>query len=151
MQLSFLTDLFSAAKKEGIHTCLDTSGIMYRKEKKQEYEKLFQVLDLVLLDIKHSTEEDHKKLTAQSQKHILEFASTLEKAEIPMIVRHVVVPGITDSPEHLIRLGRLIGSFRNLKGLEVLPYHTMGEVKYKNLGLDYPLAVSGRSGQENNR
>lgn len=57
-----------------------------------------------------------------------------------MIVRHVVVPGITDSPEHLVRLGRLIGNFRNLKGLEVLPYHTMGEVKYKNLGLEYPLA-----------
>ena len=140
MQLSFLTALFSAAKKEGIHTCLDTSGIMYRKEKQQEYEKLFQVLDLVLLDIKHSTEEDHKKLTAQSQKHILEFAYALEKAGIPMIVRHVVVPGITDSREHLLRLGKLIGGFRNLKGLEVLPYHTMGEVKYKNLGLDYPLA-----------
>ncbi len=140
MQLPFLTALFSAAKREGIHTCLDTSGIMYREEKKQEYEKLFQVLDLVLLDIKHSTEEDHKKLTAQSQEHILEFARALEKAGIPMIVRHVVVPGITDSPEHLVRLGRLIGNFRNLKGLEVLPYHTMGEVKYKNLGLEYPLA-----------
>ena len=57
-----------------------------------------------------------------------------------MIVRHVVVSGITDSREHLLRLGKLIGGFRNLKGLEVLPYHTMGEVKYKNLGLDYPLA-----------
>ena len=101
---------------------------------------MFQVLDLVLRDIKHSTEEDHKKLTAQSQKHILEFAHALEKAGIPMIVRHVVVPGITDSREHLLRLGKLIGGFRNLKGLEVLPYHTMGEVKYKNLGLDYPLA-----------
>ena len=57
-----------------------------------------------------------------------------------MIVRHVVVPGITDTREHLLRLGKLIGGFRNLKGLEVLPYHTMGDVKYKNLGLDYPLA-----------
>lgn len=140
MQLPFLTALFQAAKKEGIHTCLDTSGIMFRRERRQEYEKLFQVLDLVLLDIKHSTEEDHKKLTAQSQEHILEFARALEKAGIPMIVRHVVVPGITDLPEHLVRLGRLIGNFRNLKGLEVLPYHTMGEVKYKNLGLEYPLA-----------
>ena len=139
MQMPFLTALFEAAKKEGIHTCLDTSGIMYRTEKQEEYRKLFKVLDLVLLDIKHSTEEEHKKLTACSQKHILEFAQALEKAKIPMIVRHVVVPGITDSPEHLLRLGRLIGGFRNLKGLEVLPYHTMGKVKYENLGIPYPL------------
>lgn len=139
MQLPFLTELFAAAKKESIHTCLDTSGIMYRAEKQQEYEKLFQVLDLVLLDFKHSSEEEHKKLTAQSQRYILEFAGALEKAGIPMVVRHVVVPGITDSPEHLMRLGRLIGKFRNLKGLEVLPYHTMGAVKYKNLGMKYPL------------
>lgn len=140
MQMPFLTALFTEAKKEGIHTCLDTSGIMYRPEKQEEYDRLFQALDLVLLDFKHSTEEEHKKLTARSQKHILEFARALEKAEIPMIVRHVVVPGITDTPEHLLRLGRLIGGFRNLKGLEVLPYHTMGEVKYKKLGMEYPLA-----------
>lgn len=139
MQLPFLTVLFQEAKKEGIHTCLDTSGIMYRKEKLQDYMQLFQVLDLVLLDFKHSTEEEHRKLTAQSQKHILDFARALEKAGIPMVVRHVVVPGFTDSPEHLVRLGRIAGKFRNLKGLEVLPYHTMGAVKYKNLGLSYPL------------
>ena len=139
MQLPFLTALFAEAKKEGIHTCLDTSGIMYRREKQPDYEKLFRVLDLVLLDFKHSSEEEHKKLTAQSQTHILEFAGALEKAGIPMVARHVVVPGITDSPDHLSRLGRMIGAFRNLKGLEVLPYHTMGAAKYKNLEMPYPL------------
>ena len=56
-----------------------------------------------------------------------------------MIVRHVVVPGITDGAEHLRTLGHLIGGFRNLKGLEVLPYHTMGKVKYEKLGIPYPL------------
>ena len=101
MQLPFLTALFQAAKKEGIHTCLDTSGIMFRRERRQEYEKLFQVLDLVLLDLKHSDEAEHKKLTGQSQKHILEFAGALEEAGIPMVVRHVIVPGITDGEEHL--------------------------------------------------
>lgn len=139
MQLPFLTELFRRAKAEGIHTCLDTSGIMYRMAREAEFQELFAYVDLVLLDIKHSTEGEHQNLTGQSQKHILEFARALEKAEIPMIVRHVVVPGITDSPEHLTQLGRMIGRFRNLKGLEVLPYHTMGVAKYKNLGIPYPL------------
>ena len=140
MQLPFLTALFGAAKKEGIHTCLDTSGILYRRERQGEFEKLFQVLDLVLLDIKHSSEEEHKKLTGQSQKHILEFARALERADIPMVVRHVVVPGITDEAEHLRRLGRMLAGFENLKGLEVLPYHTMGTAKYEKMNLPYPLS-----------
>ena len=139
MQLPFLTALFQVAKKEGIHTCLDTSGIMFRRERRQEYEKLFQVLDLVLLDLKHSDEAEHKKLTGQSQKHILEFAGALEEAGIPMVVRHVIVPGITDGEEHLRRLGAMLAGFRNLKGLEVLPYHTMGVSKYKEMNLPYPL------------
>ena len=139
MQLPFLTALFQAAKKEGIHTCLDTSGIMFRRERRQEYEKLFQVLDLVLLDLKHSDEAEHKKLTGQSQKHILEFAGALEEAGIPMVVRHVIVPGVTDGEEHLRRLGKMLAGFRNLKGLEVLPYHTMGVSKYKEMNLPYPL------------
>lgn len=139
MQLPFLTELFEKAKKQGIHTCLDTSGIMYRKERQQEFEKLFQVLDLVLLDFKHSSEEDHRSLTGLSQKNILEFARALEKARIPVIVRHVVVPGITDQEEHLRELGRILAGYSNLKGLEILPYHTMGKVKYEKLGIPYPL------------
>ena len=67
------------------------------------------------------------------------FARGLEKYHVPMIIRHVIVPGITDGKEHLRNLGRLIGTFRNVKGLEVLPYHTMGKVKYESLGLEYPL------------
>lgn len=139
MQLPFLTELFRRAKEEGIHTCLDTSGITYRKERGEEYGRLFQYLDLVLLDFKHSTPEGHRKLTRQNQEPVLEFADALQKAGIPMIVRHVVVPGITDGEEHLRTLGHLIGRYRNLKGLEVLPYHTMGKVKYEKLGIPYLL------------
>ncbi|MDO4305307.1 MAG: pyruvate formate-lyase-activating protein [Eubacteriales bacterium] len=139
MQLPFLTELFGKAKAEGIHTCLDTSGITYRKSREKEFRELFSYLDLVLLDFKHSTPEGHMELTGQKQEHVLQFADALEKAGIPMIVRHVIVPGITDGEEHLKRLGRLIGRYRNLKGLEVLPYHTMGKVKYEKLGIPYPL------------
>ena len=139
MQLDFLTALFTEAKKRGIHTCLDTSGIMYREEQKEKYEKLFAVLDLVLLDIKHSDPQEHKKLTRQPIEPILNFARALETHKIPMLVRHVAVPGITDGKEHLENLGKLLAGFRNLKGLDVLPYHTMGEKKYEGLGIEYPL------------
>ena len=82
----------------------------------------------MLLDFKHSNETGHKNLTGLGQKHVLEFARVLEEKRIPMIARHVVVPGITDDETHLQDLGKLLAGFRNLKGLEVLPYHTMGKV-----------------------
>lgn len=139
LQLPFLTELFKKAKERGIHTCLDTSGITYREEKHAEFERLFAVTDLVLLDIKHSDPEGHLALTSQKQAPVLAFAKALGKAKIPVVVRHVIVPGITDQDKELEDLGRLIGTWENLKGLEVLPYHTMGVVKYQNLGIPYPL------------
>ena len=139
LQLSFLTELFEKAKASGIHTCLDTSGIVYRQERAKEFASLFAVTDLVLLDLKHSDPEGHRKLTGQEQSHVLAFAKALERAGIPMIIRHVVVPGITDQKEQLEAIGKLIAPFTNLKGLEVLPYHTMGKAKYDQLHIPYPL------------
>ncbi len=139
MQLAFLTELFSEAKKRGIHTCLDTSGILYSDRKKEEFHRLFAVTDLVLLDVKHSSGEGHLKLTSKEQGPVLAFAKALENAAVPVIVRHVAVPGITDGEDELRELGRLIGRWTNLKGLEVLAYHTMGVSKYRELGLSYPL------------
>lgn len=139
LQIGFLTELFREAKKRGIHTCLDTSGITYRESSREKFEELFSVLDLVLLDFKHSDPEGHLKLTGQKQEPVLAFANALMKAGIPMIARHVVVPGITDGKEHLERLGEILAPLRNLKGLEVLPYHTMGIKKYEALGIAYPL------------
>lgn len=139
LQLSFLTELFEKAKERGIHTCLDTSGIVYRKERQEEFDRLFQVTDLVLLDIKHSDPTGHKELTGQEQKPVLEFAKALEQASIPVVIRHVVVPGFTDKKEELEQLGRMIAPLRNLKGLEILPYHTMGKTKYESLQIPYPL------------
>lgn len=139
LQLDFLTELFTEAKARKIHTCLDTSGIVYSGENKERFETLFQQLDLVLLDIKHSDPEKHVELTSQKQDRVLAFAGALAKAKIPTIIRHVVVPGITDRKEELEGLGKLMAAYPNIKGLELLPYHTMGEQKYKNLGIPYPL------------
>ncbi|MGN0585334.1 MAG: pyruvate formate-lyase-activating protein [Ruminococcus sp.] len=139
MQMEFVTELFREAKKRGIHTCLDSSGIMFSESKKAEYDELMKYTDLVMLDIKHIDDEEHKKLTGHSNKNILAFAEYLRDIGKEIWIRHVVVPGITLKEEYLRRLGYFIGGLDNLKALDVLPYHTMGVVKYENLNMDYPL------------
>ena len=140
LQLPFLTQLFTQAQKQGIHTCLDTSGILYRQERAEEFSKLFACTNLVLLDIKHSDTKKHRELTGQDLEPVLAFARALEHANVPMVVRHVLVPGKTDDMEHLEVLAKTLRTFRNLRGLEILPYHTMGLSKYEAMKLAYPLA-----------
>lgn len=142
MQLDFLIELFTLAKKKKIHTCIDTSGIAYNPDNAplvEKMDRLMQLTDLVMLDIKHIDPVKHKELTLQPNKHILEFAAYLNEKQVPMWIRHVVVPGITDDDKYLFELGYFIGQFQNLKALDVLPYHTMGEVKYEKLGIPYRL------------
>ncbi|MGN0574386.1 MAG: pyruvate formate-lyase-activating protein [Ruminococcus sp.] len=138
-QPEFLTELFSLAKSRGVHTCLDTSGIVFNPENHEKIDKIIDYTDLVMLDIKHIDDEDHKKLTGKSNKNILAFAEYLRDRNIPLWVRHVVVPGITDDEKELLGLGKFLAGLTNLKALDVLPYHDMGKVKYQNLGIDYPL------------
>ena len=140
MQIPFLTTLFQRCKELGINTCLDTSGITYQEKKREEFDKLMAVCDLVMLDIKHIYPKEHRELTGMSNETILAFANYLASIEKPMWVRHVVVPGITLKKEPLLDLGRFLGGCRNLKALDVLPFHKMGEAKYKNMGLEVPLA-----------
>lgn len=142
MQIDFLLELFQKAKAKGIHTCIDTSGIAYRIGNDAYNDKIDKVLeytDLVMLDIKHIDPEEHKKLCSQPNDGILAFAKHLEEKNIDVWIRHVVVPGITFNEKYLHQLGLFLGTLKNVKALDVLPYHTMGEVKYENLGIDYPL------------
>ena len=143
MQIDFLIDLFTLAKKRNIHTCIDSSGIAYNPEnaaQREKLDKLMELTDLVMLDIKHIDPEKHKDLTQQSNTNILKFAEYLNEKQVDMWIRHVVVPGITDDDKYLFDLGYFIGQFNNLKALDVLPYHTMGEAKYEKLGMEYKLA-----------
>ncbi len=142
LQIDFLIELFRAAKAKGIHTCIDTSGITYTENNADYCEKLdllMTLTDLVMLDIKHIDSARHKALTAHSNERILAFAKYLEEKKIPVWIRHVVVEGYTDDEEHLFALGRFIGDLKNLRALDVLPYHTMGESKYEQMGVPYPL------------
>ena len=142
MQVDFLIELFTLAKQKGIHTCIDSSGIAFNRKNEaflEKMDKLVALTDLVMLDIKHIDPEKHKELTSQPNENILEFAKYLNEKQVPVWIRHVVVPGITDVDEYLYKLGYFIGEFTNLKALDVLPYHTMGKVKYENLGIEYKL------------
>ncbi len=140
MQLEFLTELFKKAKTEyDFHTCLDTSGIAFTPKKEKEYLELIKHTDLVMLDIKHIDPDKHKKLTAQKIDAVLNFARFLADNNIPIWIRHVLVPGITQDEDELYRLGKFIGTLSTLKAVDVLPYHDMGKVKYEALGIPYPL------------
>ncbi len=142
LQVDFLIDLFTLAKERDIHTCIDTSGITYRPGNTgyiEKLDKLMTLTDLVMLDIKHIDPEKHKELTAQPNDGILAFVQYLSDKDIPMWIRHVVVPGITDDPKYLYQLGQFIAPFKNLKVLDILPYHTMGTVKYEKLEMEYKL------------
>jgi pyruvate formate lyase activating enzyme len=92
-----------------------------------------------MLDIKHIDNENHKALTGHSNKNILAFARFTEEKTVPLWVRHIIIPGYTDKEDDLYKLGAFIGKLKNLKALDVLPYHTMGVAKYKEMGIDYPL------------
>ena len=142
LQVDFLIDLFTLAKERGIHTCIDTSGITYRPGNTayiEKLDKLMALTDLVMLDIKHIDPEKHKELTGQPNDGILAFVQYLSDKDIPMWIRHVVVPGITDDEKYLYQLGQFIAPFKNLKVLDILPYHTMGTVKYEKLEMEYKL------------
>lgn len=141
-QPEFVLDLFKKAhaRKEGrIHCCLDTSGGFWDTGNIELMRELIRECDLVILDIKHSDPKQYKWLCGRKQELELAFGNELAKQGVPVLIRHVVVPGITDSEEELAGIGRIISHWPNVCGLELLPYHTMGIEKYKELGIPYRL------------
>ncbi len=138
-QIEFVTELFKKAKERNIHTALDTSGVTFNPNNTEKIDELLKYTDLVMLDIKHIDDEKHKILTSFSNKNILEFAKYLSEKEMPMWVRHVVVPTLTNNEEDLTQLGKFMAHLKSLKALDILPYHNMAVPKYENLGIEYPL------------
>ena len=139
LQIDFVTELFKVAKAHGIHTALDTSGIIFNPENTENINNLLKYTDLVLLDIKHIDDAEHKKLTGASNKNILAFAQYLSEKQIPVWIRHVVVKNITLNEKYLKELGKFLATLNNIKALDILPYHNMAIPKYESLGINYPL------------
>ncbi|KIY22660.1 pyruvate formate-lyase-activating protein [Mesobacillus subterraneus] len=141
LQIPFITQLFKECKKLGVHTTIDSSGGCYSTAPlfQQQLEELLNYTDLILLDLKHINRKKHIKLTGMANDHILEFAHFLSDNQVPIWVRHVLVPGVTNEIEDLTKLGEFIGSLTNVQKLEILPYHKLGVYKWEALGLEYPL------------
>ena len=141
LQMDFLTELFRKAKEAGVHTTLDTSGNPYtiKEPWHSKWLELMKYTDLVLLDIKQINEQEHVKLTGQTNTNILAMACELSDMEKPVWIRHVLVPGGSDKDEYLHQLADFIHTLKNVERVEVLPYHTLGIFKWEKLGIPYPL------------
>lgn len=142
MQIDFVTEVFKLLKKNNVHTALDTSGIYFDQNDKDmlaKIDELMKYTDLVLLDIKHIDNKEHIELTGKPNTNVLAFAKYLSDNNKHMWIRHVLVPNITLNDEYLKRLKEFIDTLKTVDKIEVLPYHTMGTVKYKNLGIPYRL------------
>ena len=135
LQAEFVAEYFRLCHEEGLHTALDTSGHILTSRALEALEHT----DLVLLDIKTMDSQLYPKLTGVAQEHNLRFLDILQERGIPTWIRHVVVPGITDNDEWLRRLGEHVAGYDVVEKIEILPYHTLGAYKYKELGIPYPL------------
>jgi pyruvate formate lyase activating enzyme len=142
LQMDFVIELFRLCKAQGITTCADTTGITFNPndpESVKKHERLLEVCDLFLLDIKHIRDDGHKALTGQSNQNTLAFAKFLSEQGKKVWIRYVLVPDITDDDGLIYELKEFVDGLKTVEKVEVLPYHTMGVVKYENLGLEYPL------------
>ena len=136
LQASFLIELFNKLKKEGIHTCIDTSGNVVLND---EIKRLIDLTDLFLLDIKCINDKVCKELTGVSNKKELEFARYLSDNNKKMWIRQVLIPAITDDEKDLKDLSKFIKSLNGVEKIEILKYHDLGRFKWENLKLKYPL------------
>ena len=126
LQPNFLIYLFKKLKEANIHTAIDTSGMIKITEPIKE---LLSLTNLVLLDIKHINPNKSKELVGVSNEKELEFAKYLSDNGIPMWIRQVIIPGITDNEEDLLELKKFINSLKTVEKVELLPYHNLGEYK----------------------
>lgn len=141
LQIDFLLELFTKAKQLGIHTVIDTCGNPFTRKEPffSKFHALMEVCDLLLVDIKHIETNAHKDLTGWGNDNILDMLMYLSSIQKPVWIRHVLVPGINSDDENLKKLDLFVKSLSNVKRFEVLPYHTLGVYKWKELGLVYSL------------
>ncbi len=139
IQMDFVTSLFNVFKKKDIHTCLDTLGATFGEGSKDKFDELMKVTDLVLLDIKHIDSNQHRLLTGMGNEKILSFAEYLSEIKKDVWIRHVAIEGITLVDEYLLNLGKFLSRLKNIKALDIIPYHTMAIEKYRSLKMQYPL------------
>jgi len=136
MQDRFAVRLFAAVKQMGVHTAIETNG--YYSDRLTDEE--LQLIDLVILDVKAFTPEQHERVTGIKDNHdVLAFARRLAALKRPMWVRYVLVPGLTDVAAEMEQLAAFCASLGVVERVEILPFHQLGEYKWERLKLDYKL------------
>jgi pyruvate formate lyase activating enzyme len=134
MQSDFSLALLRRCKEAGLHTAIETAANC----RWEEMQRLLPFIDLVIMDIKHMDPEAHRRFTGVSNRLILSNARRLAETRKPMIIRVPVIPGVNDTAEQIRAIAEFVRPFKNLRLLELLPFHRLGEGKYRALGLDYP-------------
>ena len=135
MQPKFLIDILKRCKELGIHTCIDTAGF----GPKAYFKEILNYTDLVLFDIKATTNDLYQKITGQSINCSMHFFDLCCEMGKKLWIRQVIVPGLTDKEEYIDTLIPLLKPIKTIEKIEFLPYHTYGAFKYENLGLNYVL------------
>ena len=141
-QMEFLTAFFEKARSKGVHTALDTAGQPFRPDDPAylaDFDRLMASTSLVILDLKEIAPEKHRLLTGKDNANILAMARRISDLGVPLWIRHVLVPGLTDDEDGLRRTADFIRSLHTVQRVEVLPYHTLGLFKWQKLGIPYPL------------
>lgn len=133
LQSDFIIEAAKLLKKENIHMALDTSGVG-----NGHYEEILKYMDLVLLDIKHTSKEGYFSITGMELSEVEKFIDILNKLDKKVWIRQVVVPGITDSFEYMDSLVSYLQRIRHVERVDFLPFHRLGREKYMNLGIPYP-------------
>ena len=141
LQPDFLLDMLKRCKSNGIHTAIDTSGVGHKGEKRfrPDYTEILRYTDLVLLDIKHTNAEIYKNVAGLGMEYFNEFKEAIQEIKPDVWIRAVIVPGINDNHDYIESLIEFTADVPNIKKYELLPYHTLGVNKYKELGLRYKL------------
>lgn len=137
LQIEFATEMFRLCKEHGIHTALDTSGIGC--EDKAKLNLLLQYTDLVICDVKFTTEEAYKNYTGGSLQKVLNFLDLVEEKTIPVWIRQVIVPNLNDDEKSMDELNSLIAKYSNIEKVELLPFKKLCLSKYENMGLEFRL------------
>ena len=145
VQAEFVAELFTLLHENGIHTCLDTSGnfpedISAQEPFSKDFDDLLSATDLVICDIKFTTEKEYREYTGGSLKKVKFFLDMVTRHSVPLWIRHVVVPGYTDSVEEVSAMVRLAKSYPTLQKTELLPFHKLCIPKYEALGIPFRCA-----------
>lgn len=150
LQMEFLQELFHKAKQRNINTCIDTALQPFTEEKTwlTDFQALMEDTDLLLVDIKHIDPDRHQWLTGCSNANIQAGMRYLSDIGKPIWIRHVLVPGVNDNEEYLEKTAQFISTLTNVKRIDVLPYHTLGVYKWKELGIPYTLGNVNPPDQE---